>query len=541
MIAARLHAPPPARSATPVLRRCACGGHAPAGGECAGCRARRLQREGGASGPAAAPPSVHRVLSGTGAPLDSATRAYMEPRFGHSFADVRVHADGAAAESARAVGANAYAVGRDIVFGSGLYAPGTDAGRRLLAHELAHVVQQSGSTASVQPSLAVGPVDAPEEREADAAADAVARGGAVRLAGGAAPTLRRTPGQDAQESWDALVASVEIRDAERETKEQAGRRGRAEGAVKRMLATPSGQALANQLYANRCKKGKCRSRINVVFADQVPGNEAGLFEPDEPGARSYNVYVKHVFPPTPGQMSGGCWPDYKAPKTVCYSYADPESDMANTLYHESMHVLFINTTGHEYETGHKDVSQGEIDPVFLERLRGMAKDLDALEAKIKADEEKKRRQQAPAAPPPSNVPLKERDVESRAEPRDTGAPAPKRFGGEVSLGLGGAGGGGLKSFSGILGADFILGDIHQLRLGARGIYLTPDHLLAGGTIGTRILQDGGTGGKVENPLFFDAEAGVLAELNPSEAGRFTDDVAGFASVGVGQARNCPTP
>ena len=171
----------------PVLRRCACGGSAPGGGECAECRRKRLDRSASAGGPATAPSIVHQVLRSPGAPLDGGTRSALEPRFGHSFADVRVHADARAAESAEAVGAHAYTVGRDMVFGAGKYAPGAAGGRRLLAHELAHVVQQSGGgTTGLQASLAIGAVDAPEEREADLAADAAVRGApaAVSVANG---------------------------------------------------------------------------------------------------------------------------------------------------------------------------------------------------------------------------------------------------------------------------------------------------------------------------------------------------------------------
>lgn len=82
-------------------------------------------------------------LKGGGQPLDPATRAFMEPRFGHDFSQVRVHTDTRAAESARAVNALAYTVGRDVVFGAGQYVPGSTRGERLLAHELTHVVQQS--------------------------------------------------------------------------------------------------------------------------------------------------------------------------------------------------------------------------------------------------------------------------------------------------------------------------------------------------------------------------------------------------------------
>jgi hypothetical protein len=92
--------------------------------------------------PATAPPAVQSALSMPGHPLDAGTRAYMEPRFGADFSGVRVHTDGQAAESAQAINARAYTVGRDVVFGAGQYAPQTGAGKRLLAHELAHVVQQ---------------------------------------------------------------------------------------------------------------------------------------------------------------------------------------------------------------------------------------------------------------------------------------------------------------------------------------------------------------------------------------------------------------
>jgi hypothetical protein len=95
----------------------------------------------------------------------------MEPRFGHDFSQVRVHADSKAAESAKAVIARAYAVGQHVVIGEGQPTSETSAARHLLAHELAHVVQQSrgGSVPALTPS-------APHEREAHAAARAVATG-----------------------------------------------------------------------------------------------------------------------------------------------------------------------------------------------------------------------------------------------------------------------------------------------------------------------------------------------------------------------------
>jgi hypothetical protein len=101
----------------------------------------------GRAGPMAAPQQVNDVLAATGRPLDTATRGFMEPRFGHDFSQVRIHSDPAAAGSADAIAARAYTVGHHVVFGRGEYQPGTADGRRLLAHELVHVTQQNASGA----------------------------------------------------------------------------------------------------------------------------------------------------------------------------------------------------------------------------------------------------------------------------------------------------------------------------------------------------------------------------------------------------------
>ncbi|WP_416138192.1 DUF4157 domain-containing protein [Halomonas sp. HK25] len=114
-----------ARAASPVLSRRGTGAH---GGH----------RD-------AVPDSVHHTLRCAGEPLTGSARAYFEPRFGHDFGKVRVHRDALAARSARDVEAYAYTVGHSVVFGRGQYAPDALAGRELLAHELAHVIQQSGT------------------------------------------------------------------------------------------------------------------------------------------------------------------------------------------------------------------------------------------------------------------------------------------------------------------------------------------------------------------------------------------------------------
>ena len=86
---------------------------------------------------------VEAVIHSSGRPLDPATRRSMESRIGFDFSKVRVHTDARAADSARSLGARAYTVGNHVVFGAGKFAPESSAGRRLLAHELTHVVQQS--------------------------------------------------------------------------------------------------------------------------------------------------------------------------------------------------------------------------------------------------------------------------------------------------------------------------------------------------------------------------------------------------------------
>ena len=107
----------------------------------------RIQRLMGQAteGTDTAPASVDRVLASPGRPLEPTLRQDMEKRFGHDFSQVRVHSGEAAEQSARDVNAKAYTVGHDIVWGAGRFAPGTHEGRRLIAHELTHVVQQSGS------------------------------------------------------------------------------------------------------------------------------------------------------------------------------------------------------------------------------------------------------------------------------------------------------------------------------------------------------------------------------------------------------------
>jgi Domain of unknown function (DUF4157) len=177
-----------------LQRKCACGQHT-GGGGCAECGKKKsvLQRKA-ATGEEVneVPEVVHQVLRSTGQPLDSQTRAHLEPRFGYDFSHVRVHADAHAAESAKAVKAQAYTVGRDVVFGAGRFAPHTSTGQELLAHELTHVVQQAGL--DHHGSVAGIAAESSEaEQNADSMAAAVTAGGPANAISAPPNILHRRP------------------------------------------------------------------------------------------------------------------------------------------------------------------------------------------------------------------------------------------------------------------------------------------------------------------------------------------------------------
>lgn len=146
---------------------------------CESCKQKRiLQRRYINSAPEAVPPIVHEVLRSPGQPLDSETREFMEPRFGHNFSKVKVHMDGKAAESARAINALAYTVNNNIIFDAGRWSPQSIEGRRLIAHELTHVVQQSNasSPSNFQEKLTINDPGEASERAADNTANSIVSG-----------------------------------------------------------------------------------------------------------------------------------------------------------------------------------------------------------------------------------------------------------------------------------------------------------------------------------------------------------------------------
>lgn len=165
--------------APPIVlqRKCACGG------SCSSCRDddRMLQRKGVGVGPASLPTSVHQTLAGSGTPLDSGTRSFMESRFGRDFGGVRIHTGPTAADSAKAVNARAYTVGQNIAFDNGEYRPHTTEGRLLLAHELAHTIQQLGFGAMSEGLTIDHGAHDPLEHEADLAALAAMTGAKPKI------------------------------------------------------------------------------------------------------------------------------------------------------------------------------------------------------------------------------------------------------------------------------------------------------------------------------------------------------------------------
>lgn len=207
------------RRSTPVIQReCACGG------TCSSCQAKEVVEEdeptiaqrqpatfssSGGDSDGEAPPS-----DSPGQPLDKATRDFMEPRFGHDFSDVRVHTDSRAADSAQALQANAYTTGRDIYFASGMYAPASQEGQHLLAHELTHTVQQENGekpmAASPAGGVLVGDAADPLETQAEQVASAVVsdRSAHAEVIPAPCPVVQRDVRSGASAVWDATGGRV---------------------------------------------------------------------------------------------------------------------------------------------------------------------------------------------------------------------------------------------------------------------------------------------------------------------------------------------
>ncbi len=197
-----------------IQRKCTPGGSS--SGECQESQKARegdvlgtsvIQRRtnGGDLGQHDAPPIVHQALRSSSQPLDAAVLPLMESRFGRDFDEVRVHTDSLAAKSAQAINALAYTAGNDVVFAPGRYSPHSNEGKRLLAHELTHVVQQSGGDNTAQ-SLRTARDNTDAER--DQAASQAKKGAAISPFTPVGSAVQRQPAPAPLTSRDDDIISV---------------------------------------------------------------------------------------------------------------------------------------------------------------------------------------------------------------------------------------------------------------------------------------------------------------------------------------------
>lgn len=151
---------------------------------------------------------VESVIDSGGAKqLDESTREEMGGRFGHDFSRVRIHSDARAAESAGALGARAYTFRNHIVFGEGQYSCDSAGGRRLLEHELTHVVQQEHLSSAARPSL--GPVNEVLEREADRASSYGPDARSITPAASAQVQMKPSPDLEEEEEEEEMKRAYE--------------------------------------------------------------------------------------------------------------------------------------------------------------------------------------------------------------------------------------------------------------------------------------------------------------------------------------------
>ncbi len=167
------------------------------------------------------------IGSGGGSPLHPGARSFMEERMGADFSDVRVHTGPKADDSARSINAQAYTVGNDVVFRSGAYQPDTESGRHVLAHELAHVVQQKAGPVAGTPApggISIShPTDPFEQAAERTAADAMAGVPASPVAGGGgAEVTAQRAADDEEEEMAAQTLTAQRAAAEEEEEEPAG-------------------------------------------------------------------------------------------------------------------------------------------------------------------------------------------------------------------------------------------------------------------------------------------------------------------------------
>jgi hypothetical protein len=297
-------AAPRSASRGPSLgRRCACGNPVGATGECEACRHRRRAGTAASQG---------------GRPLDATTRAEFEARLDFDFGAVRIHDDSWADESARARGALAYADNGNVVFRAGAYAPATPSGRRLLAHELTHVVQQ----ATPGPPATEAQVE--REAEAGSSVSAAPRDRILRQRGGQPQdpvTTARTAAFIRCQNAHQQLAGIVVPGPHADERVREGQL-RARGLVLRIFGEELNMDQVTEVV------GSMRNRL-------TPGLQIQRAAASDPECGNREAYVRGLRPPI----------------VVCPKFfrSSPEQ-RARTMVHEAAHLARIGsaTLGESY-------------------------------------------------------------------------------------------------------------------------------------------------------------------------------------------------
>ena len=292
-----------------VLRRaCACGGSGGAGAMCSEC-AKKEELQRSPVGPATsteAPASVHHVLRSPGQTLDRETRAFFESCFGKDFSSVRIHSDSRAAESARAVSALAYAVGNHVVFGEGLYSPGTRDGRNLLAHELTHTLQQCDAHHTPGAALTIGSSHDPAEREAEHVVSRINSAGPLGVRNSSPPQVSRSCTPSSVCNPGGVPGSATGADTAITAAEAPARARRKAMSPARAVSTGhAGRATAAEAFMQSHQPGRLAVLQGVfIDHDMDPGEFAGL-------TQDCGDWIAKALPagsPTPPGMAGATKP-----------------------------------------------------------------------------------------------------------------------------------------------------------------------------------------------------------------------------------------
>jgi hypothetical protein len=383
----------PALNVTPgpvLQRKCACGNHT-TGGDCDECSKKKeeamLQRSSSSRSSLNEVPSiVHEVLQSSGESLDESTRAFFEPRFHQDFSRVRIHTDSKAAESARAVSAQAYTFGRNVVFEAGQYAPHSVTGRLLLAHELVHVMQQEDVAAQTVPSLISSPEDN-AERLADTLADSAVSGtpNVSRPQTSSEPRLFRRVGAvncppnvfGAPADPKAALEGINTIAVDFATRTADALAADAEITAEGIPESPSAtlQAFQNTFgqpnavgkgFMNRLT-GKVRPSLEVALSEELRiVSRRFRFS-----ARILNQTVNFRCPGNstvtlPGCAAGSCGPNFAfscrggGTMALCEPFWGLADDnlKAGTFIHESLHIIFGTTNPREIGQIGEETQQG---------------------------------------------------------------------------------------------------------------------------------------------------------------------------------------